>query len=349
VTIEVKGRDQNSTYTNQFDENTKHYIPIYGLYPNTENTIELTIGTKTKTYTIETEPLPTDLIPTKVENNTNKLEFISSDTYLYAIDNNNEVRWYFNKKYSGDIKLLKNNRFLLNIQSFNTDKQLTELVEIDLLGKIYKQYNIETPYYTIYTETKNSIFVLSENLLEIDKQTGTILDEIKITDQYTAINYQEKENLLELTNDNQTLKINLETKEQTVTSLTPKAIEASNITLDLYNDNEHYKLTIGTKFNIDKKTEESSKYIFLINYKKIDKDYKKYNINFQKTSDNLQITGDFNNKNDIYLILDKFLDKRVYDIKGNHTIINKEGLSGKYSIYLKIEDVIYKTNTYVTF
>ena len=59
-------------------------------------------------------------------------------------------------------------------------------------------------------------------------------------------------------------------------------------------------------------------------------------------------TGKFKKDDEVYLILDKFLDKRIYDIKSNTTIINQYGLEGKYSIYLKINNTIYKTNTYIT-
>ena len=43
------------------------------------------------------------------------------------------------------------------------------------------------------------------------------------------------------------------------------------------------------------------------------------------------------------------MDKRIYDINNNYTIINKVGLTGKYNIYLKINNQIYKTNEYITF
>ena len=42
-----------------------------------------------------------------------------------------------------------------------------------------------------------------------------------------------------------------------------------------------------------------------------------------------------------------YVYKRIYDIKDEITIINQSGLSGKYSIYLKINNKIYKTNTYI--
>ena len=349
VVIEVQGKDLNSTYTNQFKESTKHIIPVYGLYPNTENIIKLTCGNKIKTYTIQTTSIPDDLVPLQVENNSNELYFISSEKYFYALDNNNEVRWYLTKEYSGPITKSSNHNFLLSLNSSNSNTQLTELVEIDLLGKIYKQYNIETSSQLLYTETPTSIVVLSENLIEIDKQTGTIINQIKLSDHYTSIYYNQLNNLIELTNLNQTLQINLNTKEQIIQPASSSTTKTTDLLMPFYMSNQNYKLIQGTKFNIHQKTEQSSENIFLINYKEIDQNYQQYNIQIQKTSDNLQITGEFKEHNEIYLILDKFLDKRIYDINENHTIINKEGLSGKYSIYLKIDDIIYKTNTYVTF
>ena len=72
VTITIEGKDTNSTYTNTFKSDTKHYIPVYGLYPDTTNQIHLKCGNITKTYTIKTESLPTDLKTKKVENKINK-------------------------------------------------------------------------------------------------------------------------------------------------------------------------------------------------------------------------------------------------------------------------------------
>ena len=44
-----------------------------------------------------------------------------------------------------------------------------------------------------------------------------------------------------------------------------------------------------------------------------------------------------NSDNKIYFILDKFMDKRIYDVQ-ELTYINLYGLHGKYTIYLKIDN-----------
>ena len=349
VTSVIEGKDQNSTYTNTFKSTTKHYIPVYGLYPNTENKIEIKCGNITKTITITTDPLPNDLIPKSIENNSNNLYFITSDTYPYALDNNNEVRWYLTKNYTKKISRLQNGHFLLSTDTLISNQKYSGLVEIDLLGKIYKQYDLNNGYYGSYTETDNSLLILSDSLLEIDKQTGTILNTFSLKEKYDEVIYSLETNTVTLLNDTKKQDINLKTKDETSEYNNQSLNNEQELLSPLYNTEENYKLTQGIKFTTNEKTEESNQTIFLINYKKIDNNYKKHNITITKNSDTLEINGNFTKEEAIYLILDKFLDKKVYDITSNQTIINKEGLSGKYSIYIKINHTIYKTNTYINF
>lgn len=313
VKITILGKDENSTYTNTFKSDTRHYIPVYGLYPNTTNNIILECGNVKKELTIETSPLPIELLVTEtLDNNTNNLTFITSDNYPYAIDNNNDVRWYLTKEYSSKIEYLNNNHLLL---SDNTIGETNSLVEIDLLGKIYKQYKLNNPYLGDYKETDTSLIIKTDKLIELDKQTGTILNiteqSIEVFSKTTNNNYQ---------------------------ALQP-----------LYTSNKEYNITKSIKYNLTKETKQSDKSIFLIGYINPDKTYNSYNIKINKTIDNLQITGDFTKDDKVYLILDKFLDKRIYDIDTNHITINKEGLQGKYSIYISINDTIYKTNNYIKY
>ena len=349
VTITIKGKDANSTYKNTFESEKKHYIPVYGLYPNTTNYITLECGNKTKTITIETSPLPMELssLPS-VTNDTNKLTFITSNDYPYALDNNNEVRWYLTKKYSDKINYLENGHLLLGSDTLNSSENPNGLLEIDLLGKIHKQYTLNTGYLGSYAETTTSLFVLSNNLLEIDKQTGTILESITLKEQYNKVFYEETNNTINLSNQQNTLTINLDTKKQ-IKHTNSDLISESSVLLPLYNTNKNYKLTEAVKSNLTKATKQSDKNIFLIGYINPDSTYNSYNIKMTKTIDNFQITGNFKKNDEVYLILDKFLDKKVYDIDYKNTIINKQGLSGKYSIYISINDTIYKTNKYIKF
>ena len=66
----------------------------------------------------------------------------------------------------------------------------------------------------------------------------------------------------------------------------------------------------------------------------------KYETNYENEKYNHIITG-FGGK--------LYIDKRIYDINSKYTTINKKGLAGKYSIYIKINNTIYKTNNYIKF
>ena len=314
VTITVQGKDQNSTYINTFESTKRHYIPVYGLYANETNYIKLECGSKTKTIELKTESLPEELLSIpNITNNTNNLTFITSNRYPYALDNNNDIRWYLTKHCYGKINYLENGNLLLSDETSNLNYNSYGLIEIDLLGKIHKQYTLDTPYLGSYEETNNTIIINTNPSIEVEKQTGTILK-----------TNNTKAKSLEILHENQTL-------------------------LPLYTTNKNYFLTKSIKYSLTKETPKSTKSIFLVGYIDPDDNYTNYNIKITKNKDNLTITGNFDIDDEVYLILDRFLDKRVYDINENQTIINKQGLSGKYSIYISINNTIYKTNNYIKF
>jgi hypothetical protein len=67
-------------------------------------------------------------------------------------------------------------------------------------------------------------------------------------------------------------------------------------------------------------------------------------ISFEKEVDRTMIKN--NNKDKVYVILDKFLDKRVYEVSDTF-YINNTGLNGKYTVYVKIKDKLYRTDYYI--
>ena len=188
------------------------------------------------------------------------------------------------------------------------------MIEIDYLGKIHKEYQLDTGYCGNYKLTNDSIIIQSNKIIELDLQTGTILDGDKDKD------------VLDKENNKKELK--------------------------LYYNNNNYKIEPGYSFRTKTITPTISKKIILINYKNIDKSYKKYNINIIQEKYRLKISGNFNEEDKVYIVLDKFLDKKVYELTNKKTgtkYINKEGLSGKYSVYIKINENLYKTNKYIVF
>lgn len=340
ITIRIYNKDNTSFIENTYKEDTKHIIPIYGLTENSENKIEVITNKEKKTYSLKTEKVEKSNSFENLEVQPNKLNLVVDNNKLYGIDSNHNIIWYYKNKVEGLPYLLQNGNILLEINN----NQRYSLIEIDLSGKIYKQINLESKIYDIL-ETKNSIYLLSNNLIELDWQTGQVLDKYSLKNKYNKI-VELKDNNITLANDIQEITINLKNKKES-TSKKRNQITTKNISINYYKDNTNYKLINGVTFQNNSITPLSKKEILLVNYKKIDTKYKSYNINIKKTKETIILTGNFKDSDESYIILDKFLDKRVYDVKSKTTIINQYGLSGKYSIYIKINNNIYKTNIYI--
>ena len=75
VRVTILGKDEHSTFTQDFEAATSHLIPIYGLYPDSLNDVIVTLSDgQTKTIQIKTDPLPEDLpLPTSINADKEKL------------------------------------------------------------------------------------------------------------------------------------------------------------------------------------------------------------------------------------------------------------------------------------
>lgn len=215
-TVTIKGKDKLTTFTHTFTPNKKHILPIYGLYPNKDNEVEIKIHNKTTTVHIKTGELPKDFIlPTNVEADKEKLNnelyfFTPSSTgYTCAYDVNGDVRWYLTKKHVWDIKRLDNGNILLSSDRLvNPPYYTTGLVEMGLTGKIYYEYSLPGGYHHDAYEMPNGNFLVASDdfasgngtvedyIVEIDRKTGEIVKEIDLknilpTDQGKSENWTE--------------------------------------------------------------------------------------------------------------------------------------------------------------
>lgn len=193
--VTIKGKDKWSTYTHTFAENTTHYLPIYGLYPDKENEITIEYNNVKKTIYLKTDKLPDNMIlpesiTAKKEELANDLYFFtpSSIGYTVAYDINGDVRWYLNTYALWKIDRLENNHLLVSTERLmNNPYYMTGLYEIDLLGKIYHEYSLEGGYHHDYFEMENkNLLIASDNfndnagtvedyIVEIDRSTGNIV------------------------------------------------------------------------------------------------------------------------------------------------------------------------------
>ncbi len=195
--VTIPGKDNLTTFTHTFEKNTIHYLPIYGLYADQENHIQLSFqenDTK-KVINIQTEALPEDMIlPTsvyKVEDKINNdLYFYtpSSQGYTCAYDVNGDVRWYLTINALWKIDRLQNGHLLVSTERLiNSPYYMTGLYEMDLLGKIYTEFSLEGGYHHDYYEMENGNILVSSDdfnndygtvedyIVELDRATGKII------------------------------------------------------------------------------------------------------------------------------------------------------------------------------
>ena len=134
------------------------------------------------------------------------------------------------------------------------------------------------------------------------------------------------------------------------------------------------KFTLGKAYELGSlgmTDKNSEKFVFMITGKAIDDEYKKHDIEITKEKDRLVVKGKFKKGTPVNVILYKDMMKYVYSMRISKTpytalcvdlgnddndkniittkYINKDGLMGKYSIFIEIDGVVYKTNEYVKF
>lgn len=201
-TIIVEGKSKLTTLKNTFSKSKEHYLPIYGLYPDKENIVIINFGDVTKEIKIKTEKLPEDFIlPTNVKKDesklTNDLYFFtpSSKGYTCAYDINGDVRWYLTNYALWKIDRLENGHMLVSTERLiNSPYYMTGLYEIDLLGKIYNEYNLPGGYHHDYYEMENGNLLIASDefnnddgtvediVVEIDRKSGKIIKTFDIKD-----------------------------------------------------------------------------------------------------------------------------------------------------------------------
>lgn len=195
--ITIEGKDSLTTFTTSFEASTKHYLPIYGLYPDYNNKVDISYTLKngekvTKQIEIKTDKLPDDFIlPTSVKKDssklTNDLYFFtpSSKGYTCAYDVNGDVRWYLSNYAIWDNTRLKNGHMLVSTERLiNSPYYMTGLYEIDLLGHIYNEYSLKGGYHHDYYELPNGNLLVASD--DFNNEAGTVEDYIVELDRTTG-------------------------------------------------------------------------------------------------------------------------------------------------------------------
>lgn len=211
VTVTVKGKDGAADITHTFVPNKIHILPIYGLYPDYDNKVIIKASGTSKELTIKTNPLPDDF--TKATFTSNDLSdgqfyFTTPEDkgYTAAYDENGDVRWYLTGDYKWDIQRLNNGHIILGSNKLVRQPYYSiGLVEMDLLGKVYYEYNIPGGYHHNMIEFSNGNLLVASNngrdsredyIVEIDRASGNI---VKTIDLNKVLGDNHKGNWFEIT------------------------------------------------------------------------------------------------------------------------------------------------------
>ena len=142
--------------------------------------------------------------------------------------------------------------------------------------------------------------------------------------------------------------------------------------MKIYQDNDFYLGEAKRLGELNKTEVTKTKILGLNKAQKIDEEYKTHNVKFTKEEDRLVLTGRFQVKTNVKVILYKNLISKVYDFRVNRRpytalcidvfsedenenglvisrYVNSKGLKGKYSIYLDINGKLYNTEEVVEF
>lgn len=191
ITVTVKGKNNDDIVTH-YESEIYNYIPVYALYENYENTVEISLNGSKNSIKITTEKIEEK--PSVTVNSVNnavlsgtELYFITSPLEMISLayDSYGELRWYTGETYFHDIVPLDNGHMLIGNDDFNLYGMTKTIYEIDYLGRIYREYNVENGYLNnITVKPDGNILVASKNsdrttysdyIVEIDAKTGKIV------------------------------------------------------------------------------------------------------------------------------------------------------------------------------
>lgn len=194
VTVSVLGKTPEANVHHTFEAATEHVLPIYGLYPAMDNTVTLTLDNKTVSkISITTESAPEcimepEYIKTTASYMQEDMMFLtpSSASKMVARDFAGDLRWYCSLDTVMEPKRLDNGHLMVATERLiQSPYYVTGVYEMDLLGKIYKEYRVPGGLHHDFTRDKDgNLILLSEdfnrNTVEdmcvvVDPTTGNII------------------------------------------------------------------------------------------------------------------------------------------------------------------------------
>lgn len=199
--IIVKGKSKEDNITGSFQKAKEHIVPVYGLYSGDTTEIEIITdeGQKT-TVTATTEKIDFEIDDISVnmidesKYNYDQLSVVYSTTGAsYMLDSKGDIRWYYTDGGNYGVEKLANGHLMVpTTYVAYPNYYMSGIQEIDLLGKIYNEYDIPGGQHHEITELSNGNFLvvsdapdyssLEDYIVEIDRKTGDVVWELDMKD-----------------------------------------------------------------------------------------------------------------------------------------------------------------------
>ena len=200
-TVTVKGKLPENDVTGTFEADTDHIVPIYGLYSGqaTEVVITLDDGTSS-TFSVETESVNVDYgtIQTEMLDESaydySQLTFVCSTMgSVYAVDAAGDLRFFTDMGGTLGVHQLRNGHLCMpSSEVLHPTYYKTGLIEIDLTGKAYQEYEVPGGQHHDFVELPDGNLLVAsdaedfstveDRVVEIDRESGKVVWELDMKD-----------------------------------------------------------------------------------------------------------------------------------------------------------------------
>lgn len=203
-TVTAKGKATEDDITVTFEAATDHVVPVYGLYSADTTQIEVALDNgETYSFEASTEACAIDMtgVESEVTNsevyNYEALTFVCSNASkaVYALDSKGAIRFVLSSEVGSamGLKQLQNGHLIVTSGYVTEPRYYCEgIVEFDLLGKIYHQYDLpggshhdieQLPNGNLLVASSKSDYSVVENeIRELDYETGEVVWELNLSD-----------------------------------------------------------------------------------------------------------------------------------------------------------------------
>ena len=175
VKMTLKGKHDDDLVV-EFEASKDHYLPVYGLYAEHTNQIIFeTASGKKHTVEIKVDKTNTaekiEVLTNNVKNSNGEFYFGTTalGTASLAVDNYGEIRWLLTEDYSKGMVMLQNGHLLISDVTEGPNAVSTGgVIEVDMLGYIHKQYEIQGGYHHDAYEMKNGNLLITSGDVNSD-------------------------------------------------------------------------------------------------------------------------------------------------------------------------------------